>query len=170
MRLVAWPDADLNGDAMSSKSTSGFFLELAGPGERAMPIAWGSKRQGCTSSHTCEAETVSLSSALRTELMPAQVLLELILAQPIVAVLKEDNSATIVACNKGYSPAMRYVSRTQRIALGFLHDVLSGEETPGEGKVVLEKAPTLEHKGDMFTKAMDTSLKFKRALEMIRMA
>jgi hypothetical protein len=169
LRLVAWPDADLNGDVMSSKSTSGFFLELAGAGGRAMPLAWGSKRQGCTSSHTCEAEVVSLSSALRTELLPAQVLLEVILGRPVEAVLKEDNSATIVSCNKGYSPAMRYVNRTQRVSLGFINDILKKEEVPGEGKVVLEKAPTLEHKGDMFTKAIDTSAKFKRALEMIQM-
>ena len=66
LQAIAWPDADLNGDLMTSKSTSGFFLELAGQDGRGMPIAWGTKRQGSTSSHTCEAETVSLSTVLRT--------------------------------------------------------------------------------------------------------
>ena len=64
---------------------------------------------------------------------------------------------------------MRYVNRTQRVSLGFINDMLKKEEVPGEGNVVLEKAPTLEHKGDMFTKAIDTSAKFKRALEIIQM-
>ena len=29
LKIIAWPDADLNGDFMSTKSTDGFFVELA---------------------------------------------------------------------------------------------------------------------------------------------
>ena len=112
--IHAWPDADLAGDEMTTKSTSGFFLELAGPGGRGIPVSWGSKRQGCTATHTAEAEIVSLASCLKSEVIPTQMLIEHILGRPVPAIIFEDNAAAIVAASKGYSPSMRYLKRTQR--------------------------------------------------------
>ena len=62
--VIAWPDADLNSDTNSSKSTSGCFIEIAANG-RSMPLAWWSCKQQCTATHTCEAETVSLAGAVK---------------------------------------------------------------------------------------------------------
>ena len=42
--LHVWPDADLAGDELSTRSTSGYFLEVAGGEGRTSPIAWGSKK------------------------------------------------------------------------------------------------------------------------------
>ena len=155
--LRGWPDADLCGDDSSSKSTSGFYLELAGKDGHTFPISWGSKRQGATSCHTCEAETVSLASCLRNELIPAQDLLSLLLSEDLKAELLEDNAACVIACRKGYSPAMKYLNRTQRIAIGFVHDAIFEPDlkTGTGGSIALVKADTKEHKGDMFTKALD---------------
>ena len=167
MQAIAWPDADLNGDMMTSKSTSGFFLELAGQDGRGVPIAWGTKRQGSTSSHTCEAETVSLSTVLRTELIPIQHFLQVVFGRPFPARLMEDNSATIVACEKGYSPSLRHIPRTQRIGLGFISEVVSQEATEEEGDIRIVKADTAEHRGDCFTKELSPQ-KFEKATSLLR--
>ena len=39
LEIIAWPDADLNGDMLTTKSTNGEFVEIAGLDGRAMPIA-----------------------------------------------------------------------------------------------------------------------------------
>ena len=76
LKIIAWPDADLNGDFMSTKSTDGFFVELAGREGRGFPLAWGSHKQGSTAMHTAEAETVSLAQCCRQELIPLQILVQ----------------------------------------------------------------------------------------------
>ena len=76
IRIKAWPDADLNGCYLTTKSTSGFFMELVGEDGRGFPLSWGSKRQGGTAQHTAEAETVSLANCLRSEAIPMQYLLQ----------------------------------------------------------------------------------------------
>ena len=72
----------------------------------------------------------------------------------------EDNSACVSAINKGYSLAMRYLKRTQKIDLGFLHEVLSSDNYH------LEKADTKIHKGDFFTKPLNIPA-FREALNRI---
>ena len=172
--LRAWPDADLCGDVWSSKSTSGFFLELSGLEGRFFPLSWGSKRQGSTSNHTQEAETVSLSSCLRSELIPTQILLQVLLGRPVPGELMEDNSATIVAIQKGYSPTLRHLARTQRIALGFLHDTLSPDSDDeldlheNEGPLSVVKAETDNQKGDFLTKELPRSA-FEHKLKTLGM-
>ena len=167
LRLMAWPDADLCGDEMSTRSTSGFFLELAGKDGRGMPLSWGSKRQNFTASHTAEAELVSLSSVVRNEVLPVQHLLQLLMGKPINVFLMEDNAACIAACFKGYSPSLRYLKRTQRTAIGVIHDLLNSEPPEGCGRVELHKAATKDQKGDLFTKDMARP-EFERSLELIR--
>ena len=83
LELVAWPDADLNGDVLTTKSTSGEWLEISGGDGRGMPVAWGARRQTATSLHTQEAETVSVASILKNEAIPAQNLMQQILGRPI---------------------------------------------------------------------------------------
>ena len=168
LKLVAWPDADLNGDYMDTKSTSGFFIELAGKDGRSMPLAWGAKKQGCTAVHTAEAEIVSLSTCIRSELIPLQRLMELIFRKPIDCEVREDNAAAIVAITKGYSPAMRHLPRTQRVSLGMLHEIFEQESNAGEGRITLIKEETAKHRGDLFTKELDAP-KFRAAMQMIQM-
>ena len=109
---------------------------------------------------------VSLATCVHAEVLPCQALLEKLLGRPVTAELQEDNSACIVAAQKGYFPNMRYLRRTQRIAIGMVHDVLHRNLPKGEGPVKLLKAPTAEQKGDLFTKALPRP-SFERALSMI---
>ena len=96
-----------------------------------------------------------------------QDFLEAALGRPVPAVLKEDNSAALTACSKGYSPAMRGLRRTQRVSIGYIHDVISTPATSSTGGVVMEKAPTATHKGDMSTKPLDAN-KFNLSLGLIQ--
>jgi len=166
--LIAWPDADLAGDFMTTKSTSGFFLEARRAEGRSFPISWGSKKQGCTAQHTAEAETISLATCLRSELLPAQFLLQKIIRRPVNAMVMEDNEATITSIRKGYSPAMRHLPRVHRISIGLLHEITTREETADDGNVRVHKAATADHKGDLFTKELDRA-KYEHALSMIQM-
>lgn len=100
------------------------------------------------------------------EVIPIQDLFEMALNIPINAIMKEDNAAALISANKGYSPAMRGLKRTQRVSIGYIHDVISAKPEPGHGTLVVEKAPTATHRGDMFTKALDPG-KYASALKMI---
>ena len=143
---------------------------------RFFPLAWCAKFQGSSSTHTCESETVALNEVIKREVIPIQSLMEKLLGRPVEADLYEDNAACITSVTKGYSPAMRYIGRTQKVQLGFLHDVChveSGVDGRGEsrGRVVsstdkedkpitLKKVVTTEQKADIFTKELD-KIKFR---------
>jgi hypothetical protein len=148
LKIIAWPDADLNSDVSTSRSHSGGWIELSANGH-CFPLTWYSKRQDCTATHTCEAETVSLATCLK-EALPMQELLNTIFGKTIPVILKEDNSAARISCTKGYSPAMRYLRRTQRVSIGFISDVIND----ASNEISIEQAPTATHKGDVFTKAL----------------
>ncbi len=90
MGITAWPDADLNGDVLSSESTSGEFIEIAGPDGRAMPIARVSQRQTSTVLRTQEAETVCVASFFKNEAIPSQNLMQQILGRPMPINIMED--------------------------------------------------------------------------------
>ena len=82
LKIDCWPDADLCGDIFSTKSTSGRFIELSGLEGRGMPLTWAARRQGSTSKHTQEAETVSLSTCASEDAVPIQYLVSCILRRP----------------------------------------------------------------------------------------
>ena len=150
LKIIAWPGADLNGDFMSTESTDGFFVELAGREGRGSPLAWGSHKQGSTAMHTAEAETVSLAHCCRQQLIPLQILLQALLGEAVDCIVKEDNAACIIAVTKGSSPSLRHLKRTQRIALGHLHEIFFDEDehhdgsATTDGKFTLEKAATAD--------------------------
>jgi hypothetical protein len=100
LELHYWPDADLNGDMMHTKSTGGMFVELLGLNGRGMPIGYASRKQAGTALHTPEAETVSLATFLRNEILPMQGLLSILLQRPVKLVTHEDNTSTIAIIKK----------------------------------------------------------------------
>ena len=171
--ISAWPDADLNGDVYTTKSTSGFWLELQGKNGRRFPLGWGAKKQGSTALCTAEAEVISLAACVRNEAIPMQHLLETIFRRRIPCEVHEDNAATIVGITKGFSPSLRHLVRTQRVSLGFLHEIfIKNAKMKNEDKrdveLILKKAETSEHRGDLFTKELDPQ-KFQAALGLIGM-
>jgi hypothetical protein len=157
-RLVMSPDADLAGDLETSKSTSGLWIEiLSADGERSWPIAWRSKRQGSVASSTCEAEYISMATALKSEALPLLDLMSAALGRSVCLECREDNTQCITAVKTGYSAALRHLPRTERIALAFAFDIFSG---PDCDLVYQESAL---HKGDVFTKRLEPA-KFETAV------
>ena len=145
------PDADLNGDMETTKSTSGLWVELtSADGLRSWPIAWRSKRQGSTASSTPEAETISMATGLKGEGLPMQDLFSTALGRDVHLRCLEDNTTAISAARAGYSPALRHLPRTERISVGVLYEILVERED-----CTLQYQPSAEHKGDMFTKRLD---------------
>jgi hypothetical protein len=122
LTLHAWPDADLNGDFMHTKSTSGCFIEVQGERERSMPSIYGSRKQGGTALHTPESETVSLATFLRNDMLPLQYLWQRLLRRPVNLIVHEDNTGCIRIVQKGYSPSLRCLVRTHRLSLGVVHE------------------------------------------------
>ena len=163
--LVMSPDADLAGDLETSKSTSGLWLELqSADGKRCWPLAWRSKRQGSTASSTCEAEMISLATALKAEVLPMMELLEHALGRKIRLRCLEDNTQCIQAAESGYSAALRHLPRTERISVGVVHELFS--EKSDQHELVYQE--TSSHKGDMFTKRLDPCA-FERAMTLINL-
>ena len=84
-------DADLAGDLETTKSTSGFWIEMqSADGKRCWPSAWRSKRQGSTASSTCEAETISRATALNSEELPLLGLFSEVLGRTVTLECRDD--------------------------------------------------------------------------------
>ena len=159
--LVMSPDADIAGDLETTKSTSGFWIEMQpADGKRCWPIAWRSKRQGSTASSTCEAETISMATALESEALPLLGLFSEALGRTVTLECREDNTQCISAVKSGYSAALRHLPRTERIAVGVVSETFA---TDGCRIVYQEFAL---HKGDVFTKRLAPAL-FETAIERL---
>jgi len=146
------PDSDLAGDMETTKSTSGLWLEvLSADRARSWPLAWRSKRQGSTASSTCEAETISMANGLKQEALPILDLFEAALQRPVRLLCLEDNTQCIDAARRGYSQALRHLSRTERISLGVLSEHFADQDE----RYRLEYQSTELHKGDVFTNRLE---------------
>ena len=83
------------------------WIELqSADGKRCWPIAWRSKRQGSTASSTCEAETISMATALKSEALPLLELFSEALNRKVMLECREDNTQCISAVKSGYSAAL----------------------------------------------------------------
>ena len=167
--IWAWPDADLAGDKLfSSKSTSGRFIEIVGANGRGFPLHWATNKQTGSALSTPDAETVSLRDCVKMEGLAIQSFWSLVLGRPVVFRCLEDNTTCIGAVEKGYSPAMRYLPRTQRTSLGFLHEVFCEMDSSEVGPAILQYASSKKHKGDFFTKDSLSAEEFQNALISLR--
>jgi hypothetical protein len=97
-----------------------------------------------------------------------QSFFSLVLERPVVFRALEDNTTCIGAVDKGYSSAMRYLPRTQRTSLGFLHEVFHENDSAEFGPAILQYAASKKHKGDFFTKDSLSAEEFKNALISLR--
>jgi hypothetical protein len=160
LRLFA--DADFAGCEKSSRSTSGVFLALCGP-NTFMPLSAISKKQGCVSHSTPEAELVAADLAVRAEGLPALTLWETILGRPVKLVFEEDNQAAIVVLKSGFSPALRHMGRTHKVCLRWLH------ERVVEKDMQVEYCMSADQAADIFTKAFTEPNKWEQAMDCISM-
>ena len=166
LTLTLYSDADFAGDPDSMKSTSGVFLALVGPSS-FVPLGAVSKKQGCVSHSTPEAELVAADVAVRTEGLPAVALWEIIWQSaagltvgPERLRFREDNAAAIQILKTGRNPTIRHMGRTHRVCLRWLHDEISRNYG-------LEYCESALMCADIFTKAFTDKDKWHHACLLI---
>ena len=115
VHLALYADADFAGCIDSLRSTSGGHLNIQGPNTR-FPLSGSSKRQGCVSHSTPEAEIVAADVAMRSMGMPALKLVERILKKSPNFVFYDDNKAMIGVVRSGRNPTMRHLERSMVLA------------------------------------------------------
>ena len=92
VRPHVYADADLAGCAATQRSTTGIHAQLEGP-HTCFPICGISKRQGCVSSSTPEAEMVAGHHAYNKVIVPQLDLWQHLLGPTCKAVFHEDNES-----------------------------------------------------------------------------
>ena len=153
-------DADFAGCGDSLKSTSGAFLVLRGQNS-SFPISASSKRQGCISHSTTEAEVAAADAALRSLGLPILTIWEQIAGRPVRLFFHEDNKAVLDIMKSGRNPTMRYVSRTQGVSMKWLHEVYQREN------IHSSYVPTSLMAADIFTKPYTDGIKWTNLCEQI---
>ena len=160
--LGIYVDADHGGDVNDCKATTGAIIVLRGP-NTWFPLAVICKKQTSNSNGTCEAEMVAASHALRLEAIPIQQLWESYLGRPVRMVLYEDNQGTIDVINKGYSPQLRHLLKTQKCCIDLVHSIVH------QLKIAeVEKIGTEKQAADIFTKALGGPA-WANALQLLHM-
>ena len=172
-RLGLFQDSDFAGDLEDSKSSSGTLCIFGS--HTFVPISWMCKKQTAVSHSSTESEIISLDTGLRLDGLPALELWDLIVSllgnvfqidqgnlimmfnsvpsnvqssrQEALLYVFEDNEAVIKMIIKGWSPAMRHVSRTHRVALDWLFDRINLDS-----KVQIKYIYTKNQLADMLTK------------------
>eukprot|EP00971_Amphidinium_carterae_P237185 4707804-Amphidinium_carterae.1 len=137
------------------------FLFFSGKIVGSWPVAWHARKQGATAGSTSEAEILALSTAMRREALPAMAFMEVVLDRKVEVHVHEDNAQVVSAVQKGFSPALVHATRTFKLSLSFLHEILYEREV-GE----LSYVASSEHRGDLFTKFMPPK-RFQTCCELI---
>ena len=161
LSLKLFVDADFAGDRLDAKSTSGGYLVLVGP-QSFFPLMWISKRQTSVSRSTTESEVVSLAGALFSEAIPAMILWECLLDRPVRLSIQEDNQATIRVVLKGFSPKLRHISRTHKVNISSVHEIVQDDN------ISVDYCETDKQAADIFTKAL-APMKWGNALALLGM-
>ncbi len=155
-----YADADFAGCKRTGRSTSGAFLCMGG-NDTFFPLQAVSRKQSAVSHSTPEAEIVAADTALRMIGVPSLPLWDTILEREALCVFHEDNAAMIQVCRTGKNPTMRYMGRTHRVSVHWLHEVFK------ERWLDLVKTGTHFMRADIFTKGFETLDKWTHALHLI---
>ena len=102
-----------------------------------------------------------MAKGLRESALPVSLLLECVFGDVVSIICLEDNLSTIQIIRKGRSPALRHLSKTHRISLSWVCEVIN--DTPG---ISLEHCPTNDQLADSFTKSLDRA-KHQLALKQL---
>ena len=158
MYLAVYGDSDFSGCADSLRSTSGGRMNLQGPNTRFL-VSGSSKRQGCVSLSTPEAEIVAADVAMRAMGMPAFRLMERVLGKEPKFVFFDDNKAMITVVRSGKNPTMRHLERSHGVAVTWMHDMFE------RGYMYL--AYEVRMAADIYTKDFSDSRKWRHACVQI---
>ena len=173
LRMVGWvgdelgcikphlfADADFAGCVESQRSTNGVHAALRGP-NTSFPTAGQSKRQGCVSHSTPEAELVATNFALRTSGLPGLLFWKVLFKHQPALMVHEDNQAMIRCVETGKNPSMRYLHRTHRVSVAWLHECFQRKD------LTLVYELTSRMCADIYTKAFTDASKWEAACWLI---
>ena len=104
---------------------------------------------------------VSMDFALRHHGLPTMTLWETLLERSVQLAVHEDNQAMIRIMETGRNPTMRYLHRTHRISVSWLHEVFKSEGMD------LQYELSARMCADIYTKAFTDPLKWKAACWLI---
>lgn len=158
--LVIYSDADLAGDRETSRSTSGVYMCIRAS-HTFVTLQGISKRQTSVSRATAEAELVAADMAIRREALPALQLWEQLTSREMVVTLMEDSMSAITIMKTGRNPNMSHMSRTHRIIIGFMHEVVS------RGQISLCHFRTSDMCADVFTKHFTNKITWQNCVDKI---
>eukprot|EP00971_Amphidinium_carterae_P260493 5168161-Amphidinium_carterae.1 len=79
----------------------------------------------------------------------------LVTGQKIPLVFQEDNEACQAIIRNGYSEKLRHVTRTHKLGMSFLHELIMGTESDGLGVISQVRVESALQKADAFTKLFD---------------
>ena len=107
---------------------------------------------------------VALNFAMRTVGLPHQTLWHTIMEHHPPMVAHEDNQAMIRVVQSGRNPTMRYLGRTHRICVAWLHEVFQ------DPLHVLVYADSHTMCADICTKGFSDAVKWQAACDLINIA
>ena len=162
LSLGLFADADFAGCAQSLRSTSGSHLQVQGKFTR-FPLAGGSKRQGCVSHSTPEAEIVAADTALRTLGIPALSLWKVLAKVFPQLLFHDDNQGMIGVVRSGRNPTMRHLERTHGISIASMHEHVQKDH------FVLIYEITAKMAADIHTKGFRNPMAWKKACMLINL-
>ena len=95
----------------------------------AIPIGWGSKRQGRVSHSTPEAEIIAADYALRTHAIPVISLWKTLVGSDPEIIFHDDNQGMIAIIRSGQNPTMHHLERTHGISIQWMHEIFQNDLT-----------------------------------------
>ena len=153
-------DADYAGCGQSLRSTSGSHMMAFGSHTR-FPLAGGSKRQGCVSHSTPEAEIVAADFALRTHAVPVISLWKTLVGSDPKIIFLDDNQGMIAIIRSGQNPTMPHLERTHGISIQWMHEIFQND------LIYLVYEVTSKMCADIHTKAFKDHMTWRRACMLI---
>ena len=107
--MEVYTDADF-----AAKSTSGIMIARRS-GDAQYPLHWCSRKQSSAARSTPEAELIAMATAMFTEVMNVQSMLERLLERPVRVNCRQDNQAMVQILESGYSAKLRHAPRVHRV-------------------------------------------------------
>ena len=160
LSIGIYADADYAGCGQSLRSTSGSHMMAFGSHTR-FPLAGGSKRQGCVSHSTPEAEIVAADYALRTHAVPVISLWKTLVGSDPKIIFHDDNQGMIAIIRSGQNPTMRHLERTHGISIQWMHEIFQND------LIYLVYEVTSKMCADIHTKAFKDHMTWRRACMLI---
>ena len=101
-----------------------------------------------------------MANAVFRAAIPVLQLWDLLLQRPVDLIIHDDNQATIQVVEQGYSSKLRHITRTHKINLGSLSEVLQ------QKGIKVQYIETTQQAADIFTKESEP-LKWPNAIELL---